>query len=341
MTTTTRYMSCAETAKLVRTALKEAFSGVTFSVKSRTYSGGASIDVEWTDGPTSKEVEAVAKQYEGATFDGMQDLKSYKSDVLLNGERVHYGADFIHCKRDYSADLLRECAEKVGERYGVPAPEVVESTYTSKGKTHTNAWIEFGGEPLDRYADGSVANYASTARDKVNELAYATSKYASTTTPTPEPTPAEATAQAVVEVVAPVEKKVRTSTVRSINKPTLERLLLDNLTMRPWQSDSPQETFIDGIREVQTYEDASILTRDNGIVIRMANGAEFQVTIVQSRTARVINPCGECGEELESDGSCGNPECVVNLDGEEVDDYAENISEFRIVDHRADYDRYR
>ena len=44
-------LSCAEVAKLLRAALKETFPGVTFSIRSRTYAGGASIDVTWRDGP--------------------------------------------------------------------------------------------------------------------------------------------------------------------------------------------------------------------------------------------------------------------------------------------------
>ena len=49
----TIYLRCAETAKLLlRAALKEAFPEVAFSVRSRTYAGGASIDVTWRDGPT-------------------------------------------------------------------------------------------------------------------------------------------------------------------------------------------------------------------------------------------------------------------------------------------------
>ena len=168
--------SCAETAQLVRAALKAAFPGVKFSVRSSVYSGGASVDVNWTDGPTAKEVERVAHRFAGATFDGMIDLKSYHTSTL-NGHRVHFGADFVQCQRDVSADLLRECAERIADEYGVPAPEVRESSYTHRGKTHTHAWIERGGEPLDRYADGSVANYASTAGDKALQLAYATSTY--------------------------------------------------------------------------------------------------------------------------------------------------------------------
>jgi len=49
----TVYVSVAETAKLVRAALKAAFPGITFSVRSKSYSMGASISVRWTDGPAA------------------------------------------------------------------------------------------------------------------------------------------------------------------------------------------------------------------------------------------------------------------------------------------------
>ena len=172
------YLTCAETAKLVRAALKDAFPGVTFSVKSKTYSGGASITVVWTDGPTTQEVEQVSKCFEGADFDGMIDLKTYKKPTAIEGQLIHFGADFVFSDRDLSYDLLLECAEAIANRYGVQAPEVCRKTYHYRnGKSVESVWIERGGEPLDKYADGSVANYASTASDKALQLAYATSKY--------------------------------------------------------------------------------------------------------------------------------------------------------------------
>ena len=73
----TRYISCVDTAKLLRKALKAEFPATRFSVRSSSYSGGASIRVEWTDGPTTKRVDRVAKQFAGASFDGMIDLMSY------------------------------------------------------------------------------------------------------------------------------------------------------------------------------------------------------------------------------------------------------------------------
>jgi hypothetical protein len=101
----TRYLSCAETAGLVRAALRVAFPGVRFSVRSKTYSGGASITVSWTDGPTEPEVDRVAGAFAGATFDGQTDCKSYHVSTL-DGRPVHYGADFVFTRRDLSAALL-------------------------------------------------------------------------------------------------------------------------------------------------------------------------------------------------------------------------------------------
>lgn len=105
-----KYLSCAETAKLLRASLKAAHPGVKFSVRSHTYAGGASIDVGWTDGPTEDAVKATTGLYSGATFDGMIDLKSYHSSLVATDDgtvqEVHFGADFIFTHRDLSAELI-------------------------------------------------------------------------------------------------------------------------------------------------------------------------------------------------------------------------------------------
>ncbi len=97
----TRYISSTDTAKMIRQAISEKFPEVKFGVRTRKYSGGASVDVSWTDGPTDKEVDEIAGQFRGATFDAMIDLKSYVTSYR-NGEEVHFGADYVFCKRNYS-----------------------------------------------------------------------------------------------------------------------------------------------------------------------------------------------------------------------------------------------
>jgi hypothetical protein len=128
----TKYLSCAETAKLVRTALKKNFPEVKFSVRSSVYSGGASIDVSWVLGPTTKEVDAIAGQYESVDFDGSIDMETHYDHWLLpDGSAiikhgpgtegsmgyiptvsnpmpagalpVSFGAHYVQCQRQYAA----------------------------------------------------------------------------------------------------------------------------------------------------------------------------------------------------------------------------------------------
>ena len=133
----TQYLSCAETAKLVRKALKREFPGVKFSVRSKTYAGGASISIHWTDGPTDKAVRAVTNSYASADFDGMIDMQTYcdawlmpdGSAVLASSPgtggsrgtlpaydnpkphpdalRVHFGSNYVQTSRSHSVEYER------------------------------------------------------------------------------------------------------------------------------------------------------------------------------------------------------------------------------------------
>ena len=127
-TTTTRSISAADTAKLVRKALKALWPAVKFSVRTSTYSGGASIDVGWTDGPTPKEVEAITSRFEGASFDGMIDLKTHHT-TEYQGERVHFMADYIFTNRKHGVAAYQAAVDRLAERYGVAAPAVLVSSY--------------------------------------------------------------------------------------------------------------------------------------------------------------------------------------------------------------------
>lgn len=113
----TKYFTTAETAKLIRTALKESFPGVKFSVKSHTYSGGSSINVRWIDGPTCGMVESVANTFKGAYFDGMQDYKG-STKAMIDGQVVKFGADFIFCHREVSPELDVRIKAAFVRKYG-------------------------------------------------------------------------------------------------------------------------------------------------------------------------------------------------------------------------------
>lgn len=150
------YLSCAETAKIIRCELKKKFPGQKFSVRSDVYSMGASIDVRWENGVSLKAVEEVVKKYESSGFDGSIDLKYGKThyltkegEILLGhslgtqdsagcvpafrepmpegAREVHLGADFIFCERKITEELqeriAREMAALMNEEYkGLDSP---------------------------------------------------------------------------------------------------------------------------------------------------------------------------------------------------------------------------
>lgn len=144
-----KYLSCAETSKLARLILKETFPGIKFSVRSDTYSMGASMRVGWTDGPTEKQVKHAVEPLEGAYFDGMIDYKGYIS-AELDGESVHFGADFIFCDRMYSEQTTQAIINRLAIKYhasNTPSAEDFNqgraynvSPFNNWGHVHANAW---------------------------------------------------------------------------------------------------------------------------------------------------------------------------------------------------------
>lgn len=134
------YLSAAEVAKqLVRPALKAAFPGVKFSVRSDSYAGGASIRVRWTDGPKRRAVDAVVDRFQGADFDGMRDMKVSRGSLHLHGPDglrvVTSLADYIFAERDYSPDLYLQAACKVCRMFGEACPTREDLLiWTDKGR---------------------------------------------------------------------------------------------------------------------------------------------------------------------------------------------------------------
>lgn len=121
-----RYVTLADTAKLVRLAVARAFPGVKFYVRSSSYSMGSSITVYW-DGrdrytndaplkagmPSSADVSDVIDAFAGKNFDGMIDL-AYAVSAWLNPDgSVAYG---------HSDGTTDSHGSHVGYRNARPAP---------------------------------------------------------------------------------------------------------------------------------------------------------------------------------------------------------------------------
>jgi hypothetical protein len=143
----TTYLSCADTAKLVRAALKETFPGVKFSVKSSVYAGGASINIAFIDGPSAAQVEAVAKAFQGAYFDGMTDYKGSNYNTL-DGQAVRFGADFVFVNRKFTAPTLTGIVSQVVNYYGFDNEILID------GGNSFGAYIKAVGPNADSLARG-------------------------------------------------------------------------------------------------------------------------------------------------------------------------------------------
>lgn len=140
-----RHIDTPEAAKLIRKALKAAFPATKFSVRSQRYSGGSSIDVRWTDGPSGKAVKAITDQFQGSGFDSMIDLKYSLTHWLMpdgsvivadnpgtegsagvhpkqsnpkpdpKAELVRFGSDFVFCERELTEQWIDKCSEAWAE----------------------------------------------------------------------------------------------------------------------------------------------------------------------------------------------------------------------------------
>lgn len=167
----TKYLACAETAVLVRKALKEAFPGVKFSVRSSTYSMGASMRVEWLDGPNEAQVEAVARTFQGSYFDGGID---YKGSIyhMLDGQQVRFGADSIHYTRRYSKTAILAAIDSVYRRYTSNFKEAGIDKPTPEQYERGGLWrIQIDGMVDDLQREIGKSLYKSSDRMKVEDSA--------------------------------------------------------------------------------------------------------------------------------------------------------------------------
>lgn len=170
-------LSCAETAKLVRQALRESFPGVKFSVRSSTYSMGASITVNWTDGPNATQVESVAGVFAGSYFDGSIDYKGYLRHVM-DGEEVSFGADSIHCTRHYSDAAVNRAIDRVMRKYsgnferdGIARPTVEQYRSGNLRSVQLSGLHYYGGQCVQSEISQVLASASDRLTGNTSNLA--------------------------------------------------------------------------------------------------------------------------------------------------------------------------
>jgi len=92
----------------IRNELKNAFPKIKFYVKSKVYSGGDSVSIMWTDGPTVKQVRAIVDKYEYGHFDGMTDTY-----VMSNNRKDIPQVKYVLEQRTISDELLEDVKKEI------------------------------------------------------------------------------------------------------------------------------------------------------------------------------------------------------------------------------------
>ncbi|WP_440711730.1 LPD29 domain-containing protein [Herbiconiux sp. YIM B11900] len=114
----TKSIITKDVAKMIRAQLKSAFPGVKFSVRCGTGTGSAWIGVHYDDGPTYDQVAAIARAFEGRTFNGMTDGYDENESGLIASEgdnlpqEVQYQCDGVNIHRSFTPTAHLE-AERI------------------------------------------------------------------------------------------------------------------------------------------------------------------------------------------------------------------------------------
>src|ERR1043166_4317182 len=122
----TTYASAPESAKLLKATLRKAFPATAFTVRLSRGTGYGYCHVGWTDGPSTRLVQAVADRFEGEGFDGMVDCSYHKDNLLPDGRQT--GLRGVNCSRHISAASARRPLQAIADFWGIqgPLPGVIE-----------------------------------------------------------------------------------------------------------------------------------------------------------------------------------------------------------------------
>ncbi len=98
----------AGASKNIKTELKKVFPRIKFSVRCPHY---GTVDIDWNDGPTCKQVEEISDKYAAGNFNGMEDIYEYNDNLF---GKVFGDAKYIFTNRHESPELNIKAAAELG-----------------------------------------------------------------------------------------------------------------------------------------------------------------------------------------------------------------------------------
>jgi hypothetical protein len=99
----------ARAAACIKRELIDAFPGISFTVKSESYSMGNCVNIRWTLGPTTKQVDEIVGKYQDGHFDGMQDMYVHDNSAYNSAmEQVLAVAKNVSPSREIPRELREQ-----------------------------------------------------------------------------------------------------------------------------------------------------------------------------------------------------------------------------------------
>ncbi|MEA5505955.1 LPD29 domain-containing protein [Halotia wernerae UHCC 0503] len=126
-----------EIAKEVRKELKQLYPKIKFSVRSDFNT----IRIEYTDGVTADDVEAVAKKYSGRSgWDSNYCDYTTNSPVVFRGEMVYTSLVYVFVTRNFSPSFLQEVVDYVKATYANHESIAVQVRKDDTAYLDSNDW---------------------------------------------------------------------------------------------------------------------------------------------------------------------------------------------------------
>jgi hypothetical protein len=103
----------AKAAAAIKAELKKQFPAIKFSVKSSGFSMGDDVNISYTDGVPTKEIEAITNKYQQGSFDGMEDIYNYD-----NSRDDIPQSKYVFVDREISVEAAIKACEVANKKYG-------------------------------------------------------------------------------------------------------------------------------------------------------------------------------------------------------------------------------
>lgn len=124
----------ANAANLIKKELKLAFPKIKFEVKSKSFSGGTDINVNYENGPTRQKIYDIVNKYVYGEFNSMDDSYNHKKERSTLPQ-----VKYLFVNRSISADKLAIAKEEIGKKYGVDMND--EAKFFDLFQNYPNAFV--------------------------------------------------------------------------------------------------------------------------------------------------------------------------------------------------------